>query len=143
VRAILTETAFSIEELEELYLLFKAKHLMSCYWGGSSSAAERHDLNQPYLEQYRIDSEQFKELFVALSPWTCGPHSQVLAGRMFRLLDQNRDSLISFKEFITGLSGMYHGDLVEKLKLLYRLHLPPCKITIDELPHAFFFSTHQ
>ncbi|XP_059506547.1 TBC1 domain family member 9B-like isoform X1 [Stegostoma tigrinum] len=125
VRAILTETAFSIEELEELYLLFKAKHLMSCYWGGSSSAAERHDLSQPYLEQYRIDSEQFQELFVALSPWTCGPHSQALAGRMFRLLDQNRDSLISFKEFITGLSGMYHGDLVEKLKLLYRLHLPP------------------
>ncbi|XP_041049022.1 TBC1 domain family member 9B-like isoform X2 [Carcharodon carcharias] len=125
VRAILTETAFSIEELEELYLLFKAKHLMSCYWGGSSSAAERHDLSQPYLEQYRIDSEQFRELFVALSPWTCGLHSQVLAGRMFRLLDQNKDSLISFKEFVTGLSGMYHGDLIEKLKLLYKLHLPP------------------
>ncbi|XP_078407283.1 TBC1 domain family member 9B-like isoform X3 [Cetorhinus maximus] len=125
VRAILTETAFSIEELEELYLLFKAKHLMSCYWGGSSSAAERHDLSQPYLEQYRIDSEQFRELFVALSPWTCGLHSQVLAGRMFRLLDQNKDSLISFKEFVTGLSGMYHGDFIEKMKLLYKLHLPP------------------
>ncbi|XP_067900123.1 TBC1 domain family member 9B-like isoform X2 [Heterodontus francisci] len=125
VRAILTDTAFSIEELEELYVLFKAKHMMSCYWGGSSSAAERRDLSQPYLEQYRIDAEQFSELFVALSPWTCGLHSQVLAGRMFRLLDQNKDSLISFKEFVTGLSGMYHGDLIEKLKTLYRLHLPP------------------
>ncbi|XP_067852059.1 TBC1 domain family member 9B-like isoform X2 [Heptranchias perlo] len=125
VRAILTDTAFSIEDLEELYVLFKAKHMMSCYWGGSSSAAERHDLSQPYLEQYRIDSEQFTELFMSLSPWTCGIHSQVLAGRMFRLLDQNKDSLISFKEFVTGLSGMYHGDLIEKLKMMYKLHLPP------------------
>ncbi|XP_078087923.1 TBC1 domain family member 9B isoform X2 [Mustelus asterias] len=142
VRAILTETAFSIEELEELYLLFKAKHLMSCYWGGSSSAAERHDLSQPYLEQYRIDAEQFQELFMALSPWTCGVHSQVLAGRMFRLLDQNKDSLISFKEFVTGLSGMYHGDLVEKLKLLYKLHLPPALWPEEEsaLDAAQFFT---
>ncbi|GCB65748.1 hypothetical protein scyTo_0011909 [Scyliorhinus torazame] len=132
VRAILTETAFTIEELEELYLLFKAKHLMSCYWGGSSSAAERHDLSQPYLEQYRIDSEQFRELFLALSPWTCGLHSQVLAGRMFRLLDKNKDSLISFKEFVTGLSGMYHGDHIEKLKLLYKLHLPPALWSEEE-----------
>ncbi|XP_051871160.1 LOW QUALITY PROTEIN: TBC1 domain family member 9B-like [Pristis pectinata] len=125
VRAILTDTAFSIEELEELYVLFKAKHMTSCYWGSSSTAAERHDLNQPYLEQYRIDCDQFTDLFLAVSPWACGVHSQVLAGRMFRLLDQNKDSLISFKEFVTGLSGMYHGDLVEKLKVMYRLHLPP------------------
>ncbi|XP_072120207.1 TBC1 domain family member 9B-like isoform X1 [Mobula birostris] len=125
VRAILTDTAFSIEELEELYLLFKAKHMTSCYWGGSSTAAERHDLSQPYLEQYRIDCEQFTDLFLAVSPWACGIHSQVLAARMFRLLDQNRDALISFKEFVTGLSGMYHGDLAEKLKVLYRLHQPP------------------
>uniref|UniRef100_UPI00398EBC47 TBC1 domain family member 9B isoform X2 n=1 Tax=Pristiophorus japonicus TaxID=55135 RepID=UPI00398EBC47 len=142
VRAILTDTAFSIEELEELYVLFKAKHMMSCYWGGSSSAADRHDLSQPYLEQYRIDAEQFRELFVALSPWTCGPHSQVLASRMFRLLDLNRDSLISFKEFVTGLSGMYHGDLIEKLKMLYKLHLPPALWPEEEsaLEAAHYFT---
>ncbi|KFV43288.1 TBC1 domain family member 9B, partial [Gavia stellata] len=34
-------------------------------------------------------------------------------------------SLINFKEFVTGMSGMYHGDLTEKLKVLYKLHLPP------------------
>ncbi|XP_064423030.1 TBC1 domain family member 9B isoform X2 [Latimeria chalumnae] len=126
VRAILTDTGFAIEELEDLYVVFKTKHLVSCYWGGdTSSAAERHDPSLPYLEQYRIDSEQFRELFSTLTPWTCGVHTAVLAGRMFRYLDENKDSLINFKEFVTGISGMYHGDLTEKLKLLYKLHLLP------------------
>ncbi|KAL2077279.1 hypothetical protein ACEWY4_026783 [Coilia grayii] len=125
VRAIMTESAFSIEELEELYVLFKAKHIMSCYWGASSTAAERHDPSLPYLEQYRIDLGQFGQLFAALGPWGCGIHTATLASRLFRLLDQNKDGLINFKEFVTGLSGMYHGDMTEKLKLLYKLHLPP------------------
>uniref|UniRef100_A0AAR2JSM1 Rab-GAP TBC domain-containing protein n=1 Tax=Pygocentrus nattereri TaxID=42514 RepID=A0AAR2JSM1_PYGNA len=125
VRAIMTESAFAIEELEELYVLFKAKHIMSCYWGASSTPAERHDPSLPYLEQYRIDSGQFGQLFSALSPWSCGMHTATLSARLFRLLDSNKDSLINFKEFVTGLSGMYHGDMTEKLKLLYKLHLPP------------------
>uniref|UniRef100_A0A673NCJ9 TBC1 domain family member 9B-like n=1 Tax=Sinocyclocheilus rhinocerous TaxID=307959 RepID=A0A673NCJ9_9TELE len=124
-RAIMTESAFSIEELEELYVLFKAKHIMSCYWGASSTAAERHDPSLPYLEQYRIDSGQFTQLFSALAPWSCGLHTNTLSSRLFRLLDQNKDSLINFKEFVTGLSGMYHGDMTEKLKLLYKLPEKP------------------
>nr|XP_015205426.1 PREDICTED: TBC1 domain family member 9B isoform X1 [Lepisosteus oculatus] len=125
VRAIMTESAFGIDELEELYVLFKAKHIMSCYWGASSSAAERHDPSLPYLEQYRIDMGQFSQLFGALTPWSCGVHTLALAARLFRLLDQNKDGLINFKEFVTGLSGMYHGDMTEKLKMLFKLHLPP------------------
>uniref|UniRef100_A0A452VJU5 TBC1 domain family member 9B n=1 Tax=Ursus maritimus TaxID=29073 RepID=A0A452VJU5_URSMA len=85
----------------------------------------RRDPSLPYLEQYRIDASQFRELFASLTPWACGAHTPVLAGRMFRLLDENKDSLINFKEFVTGMSGMYHGDLTEKLKALYKLHLPP------------------
>ncbi|XP_037531590.1 TBC1 domain family member 9B [Nematolebias whitei] len=125
VRAMMTESAFSIEELEELYCLFKSKHMTSCYWGSSSSAAERHDPSLPYLEQYRIDPIQFAQLFLALAPWVCGSHTPILSSRLFRLLDQNQDGLVNFKEFITGLSGMYHGDMTEKLKLLYKLHLQP------------------
>uniref|UniRef100_A0A673A3V1 TBC1 domain family, member 9 (with GRAM domain) n=1 Tax=Sphaeramia orbicularis TaxID=375764 RepID=A0A673A3V1_9TELE len=125
VRAVMTESAFSIEELEELYCLFKSKHMTSCYWGSTSSAAERHDPSLPYLEQYRIDSAQFTQLFISLAPWVCGGHTPTLAARLFRLLDQNQDGLVNFKEFITGLTGMYHGDMTEKLKLLYKLHLPP------------------
>ncbi|XP_006898180.1 PREDICTED: TBC1 domain family member 9B isoform X2 [Elephantulus edwardii] len=125
VRAIPGDIGFSLEELEDLYVVFKAKHLASQYWGGSHTAAIRRDPSLPYLEQYRIDASQFQELFASLTPWTCGSHTPVLAGRMFRLLDENKDSLINFKEFVTGMSGMYHGDLTEKLKVLYKLHLPP------------------
>lgn len=84
--------------------LLQAKHIMSCYWGASSSAAERHDPSLPYLEQYRIDCGQFIQLFSALAPWSCGMHTSTLAARLFRVLDRNKDSLINFKEFVTGLS---------------------------------------
>uniref|UniRef100_A0A671VU01 TBC1 domain family member 9 n=1 Tax=Sparus aurata TaxID=8175 RepID=A0A671VU01_SPAAU len=125
VRTIVTETAFSIDELEELYVLFKAEHLTSCYWGGSSNPTERHDPSLPYLEQYRIDVEQFKGLFNLLFPWANGAHSDPLALRFFRLLDQNGDALINFREFISGLGVLCHGDLTEKLKLLYKMHVIP------------------
>ncbi|KAM5217482.1 TBC1 domain family member 9B isoform 1-T1 [Hipposideros larvatus] len=125
VRAIPGDIGFSIEELEDLYMVFKAKHLTSQYWGSGRPSAMRRDPSLPYLEQYRIDSSQFQELFARLAPWACGSHTPVLAGRMFRLLDRNKDSLITFKEFVTGMSGMYHGDLTDKLKVLYKLHLPP------------------
>ncbi|XP_077182727.1 TBC1 domain family member 9B isoform X2 [Paroedura picta] len=124
VRAVSGDISFSMQELEDLYVVFKAKHLMSCYWGNHTAASQR-DQSLPYLEQYRINIEQFRELFAALTPWSCGLHTPVLAERMFRLLDENKDALINFKEFATGMSGMYHGDLTEKLKLLYKLHLPP------------------
>lgn len=83
---------------------FQAEHLTSCYWGGSSNALDRHDPSLPYLEQYRIDFEQFKGMFVLLFPWACGAHSDVLASRLFQLLDENGDSLINFREFVSGLS---------------------------------------
>ncbi|KAE8614078.1 hypothetical protein XENTR_v10007971 [Xenopus tropicalis] len=125
VRAISTDLGFSMEELEDLYVLFKAQHLMNCYWGGNRTSGSRHDPSLPYLEQYRIDLQQFQELFNQLTPWSCGQHAPILATRIFRLLDSNKDSLINFKEFVTGLGGMYHGDMTEKLKFLYKLHMPP------------------
>ncbi|KAJ6651161.1 hypothetical protein lerEdw1_000750, partial [Lerista edwardsae] len=103
VRAISGDIGFSMQELEELYVVFKAKHLMSCYWGNRTAAAQR-DQSLPYLEQYRINIEQFKELFSSLTPWYCGQHTKILAERMFRLLDTNRDALINFKEFATGMT---------------------------------------
>ncbi|CAH2275973.1 TBC1 domain family member 9B isoform X2 [Pelobates cultripes] len=125
VRSISTDLGFSMEELEDLYVLFKTQHLMSCYWGANRTSSSRHDPSLPYLEQYRIDVEQFLELFNQLSPWSFGQHSNIVAARIFRMLDSNKDSLINFKEFVTGLGGMYHGDMTEKLKFLYKLHLPP------------------
>uniref|UniRef100_A0A672NUZ3 TBC1 domain family member 9 n=1 Tax=Sinocyclocheilus grahami TaxID=75366 RepID=A0A672NUZ3_SINGR len=125
VRTIVTETPFSIDELEELYTLFKAEHLTSCYWGSTSNPMSRHDPSLPYLEQYRMDLEQFKVLFALLFPWACGTHTDDLALRVFRLLDHNADALINFREFISGLSVLCHGDLMEKLKFLYKIHVLP------------------
>ncbi|MBN3282924.1 TBCD9 protein, partial [Polyodon spathula] len=141
VRTIVTETAFSIDELEELYVLFKAEHLTSCYWGGNSNPTDRHDPSLPYLEQYRIDLEQFKGLFGLLFPWACGVHSDSLAVRFFRLLDQNGDSFINFREFVTGLSVLCHGDLTEKLKLLYKMHVLTEPAPEHEEPDSAFEAT--
>uniref|UniRef100_A0A452GTE1 TBC1 domain family member 9 n=1 Tax=Gopherus agassizii TaxID=38772 RepID=A0A452GTE1_9SAUR len=141
VRTIVTETSFTIDELEELYALFKAEHLTSCYWGGNSNAFDRHDPSLPYLEQYRIDFEQFKGMFALLFPWACGTHSDVLAARLFRLLDGNGDSLINFREFVSGLSTACHGDLTEKLKLLYKMHVLPDPSPEQEEPDSAFEAT--
>lgn len=141
VRTIVTETSFTIDELEELYALFKAEHLTSCYWGGNSNAFDRHDPSLPYLEQYRIDFEQFKGMFALLFPWACGTHSDVLAARLFRLLDENGDSLINFREFVSGLSAACHGDLTEKLKLLYKMHVLPDPSPDQEEPDSAFEAT--
>lgn len=90
----------------------QAKHLASQYWGSGHPAAVRRDPSLPYLEQYRIDASHFRELFASLAPWACGSHTPVLAGRMFRLLDKNKDSLINFKEFVTGMSEWLQGPSV-------------------------------
>ncbi|KAM4709002.1 TBC1 domain family member 9 isoform 2-T2 [Discoglossus pictus] len=141
VRTIVTDTSFTIDELEELYALFKAEHLTSCYWGGNSSAVDRHDPSLPYLEQYRIDFQQFKGLFTLLFPWACGAHTDVMAIRLFRLLDENGDRLINFREFVSGLSAACHGDLTEKLKLLYRMHILPDLPSDQEEPDSAFEAT--
>uniref|UniRef100_A0A3B4BK84 TBC1 domain family, member 9 (with GRAM domain) n=1 Tax=Periophthalmus magnuspinnatus TaxID=409849 RepID=A0A3B4BK84_9GOBI len=128
VRAVMTESAFTIEELEELYCLFKSKHMSSCYWGpGPGPGSAGPDLVVPYLEQHRVDHAHFSQLITELSPWRWNSHTHNMAARLFRLQDQNQDGLVNFKEFIYPLTVMYHGDLTEKLKLLYKLHLPPGK----------------
>uniref|UniRef100_A0A4W5NCD3 TBC1 domain family member 9 n=1 Tax=Hucho hucho TaxID=62062 RepID=A0A4W5NCD3_9TELE len=108
---------------------FQAEHLTSCYWGGTggSNPTERHDPSLPYLEQYRIDLEQFKGLFSLLFPWAPvnEAHADPLALRFFRLLDHNGDSLINFREFISGLSEYWWVRVCIKQKLMNdRSNLP-------------------
>lgn len=100
----LCSNEFFMEVISQHLPSVQAEHLTSCYWGGNSSAIDRHDPSLPYLEQYRIDFEQFKGMFALLFPWACGTHSDVLAARLFRLLDENGDLLINFREFVSGLS---------------------------------------
>uniref|UniRef100_A0A8C7CC52 TBC1 domain family member 9 n=1 Tax=Oncorhynchus kisutch TaxID=8019 RepID=A0A8C7CC52_ONCKI len=140
VRTIVTETAFSIDELEELYVLFKAEHLTSCYWGGTggSNPTERHDPSLPYLEQYRIDLEQFRGLFSLLFPWAPvnGAQADPLALRFFRLLDHNGDSLINFREFISGLSEYWW-----RWALTFLSSCPLPEVTHEQEPDSAFEAT--
>uniref|UniRef100_A0A9L0RYR2 TBC1 domain family member 8 n=1 Tax=Equus caballus TaxID=9796 RepID=A0A9L0RYR2_HORSE len=125
LRVVIPEVSILPEDLEELYDLFKREHMMSCYWEQPRPVAPRHDPSRPYAEQYRIDARQFAHLFQLVSPWTCGAHTEILAERTFRLLDDNMDHLIEFKAFVSCLDIMYNGEMNEKIKLLYRLHIPP------------------
>ncbi|XP_039723019.1 TBC1 domain family member 8 isoform X6 [Pteropus medius] len=125
LRVVTPEVSILPEDLEELYDLFKREHMLSCYWEQPRPVAPRHDPSRPYTEQYRIDAQQFAHLFQLVSPWTCGAHTEILAGRTFRLLDDNMDHLIEFKAFVSCLDTMYNGEMSEKIKLLYRLHIPP------------------
>ncbi|EHH55786.1 hypothetical protein EGM_05056 [Macaca fascicularis] len=125
LRVVIPEVSILPEDLEELYDLFKREHMMSCYWEQPRPTASRHDPSRPYAEQYRIDARQFAHLFQLVSPWTCGAHTEILAERTFRLLDDNMDQLIEFKAFVSCLDIMYNGEMNEKIKLLYRLHIPP------------------
>ncbi|XP_058040812.1 TBC1 domain family member 8 isoform X2 [Ahaetulla prasina] len=126
LRVVIPDVSIVPEDLGELYDLFKKEHLISCYWEWNSAVViQRHDPNRPYAEQYRIDSQQFTNLLKLVSPWICGEHTQVLAERTFRLLDENMDHLIEFKAFVSCLDIMYNGEMNEKIKLLYRLHIPP------------------
>uniref|UniRef100_A0A2K5L8B2 TBC1 domain family member 9 n=1 Tax=Cercocebus atys TaxID=9531 RepID=A0A2K5L8B2_CERAT len=138
VRFFFTETSFTIDELEELYALFKAEHLTSCYWFFFSNALDRHDPSLPYLEQYRIDFEQFFFLFALLFPWACGFFFDVLASRLFQLFFFYGDSLINFREFFFLLSAACHGDLTEKLKLLYKMFFFPEPSSDQDEPDSAF-----
>ncbi|KAL1771947.1 TBC1 domain family member 8 isoform X1 [Sigmodon hispidus] len=125
LRVVIPEVSILPEDLDELYDLFKRAHMMSCYWEYPRPMALRHDPSRPYAEQYRIDARQFAHLFQLVSPWTCGVHTEILAERTFRLLDDNMDQLMEFKAFVSCLDIMYNGEMNEKIKLLYRLHIPP------------------
>ncbi|XP_045443253.1 TBC1 domain family member 8 isoform X2 [Pipistrellus kuhlii] len=125
LRVVGPEVSFPPDDLEELYDLFKREHMLSCYWEQPRPGPARHDPSRPYAEQYRIDSRQFARLFQLVSPWTCGAHTGILAERTFRLLDDSTDHLIAFRAFAACLDTMYNGEMNEKIKLLYRLHIPP------------------
>lgn len=78
--------------------------------------SERHDPSRPYAEQYRIDAQQFASLYRLLSPWTCGEHTDLLAHRTFRLLDENMDRLIEFKGLASclGIGSLRAGRGTEQ-----------------------------
>ncbi|XP_042350477.1 LOW QUALITY PROTEIN: TBC1 domain family member 8 [Plectropomus leopardus] len=144
LRLVTPDVSISPENLADVYDLFKTEHFISLYWGDSSSAAAaesaawRHgDSGRSYIErQYRLDRPQFKSLYALLTPWPGGSnqHADTLANRTFTLLDQERHNLVTFKEFAGWLDTLYCEELNEKIRLLYRLHIPPALTESEDDP---------
>ncbi|XP_075941216.1 TBC1 domain family member 8 [Anarhichas minor] len=144
LRVVTPDVSMSPENLSDVYDLFKTEHFISLYWGDSSSAAAaeaaawRHgDSGRSYVErQYRLDRPQFKSLYGLLAPWPgdSNQHADTLANRTFTLLDQDCDSLVTFREFAGWLDTLYCEELNEKIRLLYRLHIPPALTESEDDP---------
>ncbi|XP_047226467.1 TBC1 domain family member 8 [Girardinichthys multiradiatus] len=144
LRLVSSDVSISPENLDDLYDLFKTEHFITLYWGDSSSAAaaeaaawQHTDSGHSFVERlYRLDRPQFKSLFGLLAPWSSGSsqHTDILANRTFILLDQDRDNLVTFKEFASWLDTLYCEDLNEKIRLLYRLHIPPALTESEDEP---------
>ncbi|MBN3313684.1 TBC8B protein, partial [Atractosteus spatula] len=105
LRVVSQEVKFSSTELEDLYNLFKRQHFLSCYWTMNSPILLHHDPSLPYLEQYQLSHHQFRALFLLLSPWAHCANLDALTLWTFRLLDENQDGLINFKEFCCALGN--------------------------------------
>ncbi|XP_074863593.1 TBC1 domain family member 8B isoform X2 [Carettochelys insculpta] len=131
LRVVSQDVKFSLSDLEELYELFKKEHFLSCYWSANSPVLRHHDPSLPYLDQYRIDCQQFRVLYHLLSPWAHCENRDSLALWTFRLLDENSDCLINFKEFACALDIMYNGSFTDKLKLLFKLHIHPAFTQVE------------
>jgi len=128
LRSVSSDSLFTGKELEQLFVIFKDEYLSVCYWRTNQPPTDifdKYDPCKPYYEQYKIDFDQFKILYLALCPWIGCQHSETLAVRVFRLLDANHDNMVNFREFIWFLSIVCRADMPERLKLLYRLHQPP------------------
>ncbi|XP_068602620.1 TBC1 domain family member 8 [Brachionichthys hirsutus] len=144
LRVVTSDVSFSPEMLADVYDLFKTEHFISLYWGDRSSAAaaevaswHHSSAGRSFLERlYRLDRPQFKSLYGLLVPWPAGSneHADTLANRTFTLLDLERDNLVAFREFAGWLDTLYCGELNEKIRLLYRLHIPPALTQSEDDP---------
>ncbi|XP_060537648.1 TBC1 domain family member 8B [Pantherophis guttatus] len=133
LRVVSQDLSISHRNLEELYELFKKEHFLSCYWKPNSPGLKHHDASLPYLDQYRIDCQQFRTLYHLLSPWAHCANRDSLALWTFRLLDENVDGLINFKEFASVWDVLYHGSFTHKLTMLFKLHIPPAFTEVESL----------
>uniref|UniRef100_A0A3Q3N3L6 TBC1 domain family member 8B n=1 Tax=Mastacembelus armatus TaxID=205130 RepID=A0A3Q3N3L6_9TELE len=96
-----------------------------------------NDLSHSFMErQYRLDRPQFKSLYGLLVPWPGGSDqsTDTVANRTFTLMDQDCDNLVSFREFASWLDTLYCEELNEKVRLLYRLHIPPALTESEDDP---------
>ena len=136
VRSVQAEAPLlSEDELRLLFVVIKneqlvrqqksCKHSIESIFNTEDKAGQ--DPSQPYYELYKTDFESFNALHSQLSLWGSGDSldtSVILAERMFRLMDSNRDGFLNFKELAQTFNALCKGDHQLKLRLFYCLHLP-------------------
>uniref|UniRef100_A0A671WW22 TBC1 domain family member 8B n=1 Tax=Sparus aurata TaxID=8175 RepID=A0A671WW22_SPAAU len=113
IRVVSQEVRFTAAQLDELYNLFKRQHFRCCYWTMKSPALLHHDPSLAYLEQYQLGFQQFSVLFSLLEPWAFCSTKSPLSLWIFRLIDENQDGLVNFKEFCCAL-GEFARSLHQK-----------------------------
>ena len=121
LRSVKSSSSFNDDDLRTLYNFVKNEQLERTSSGFYSDSAGKSDPRMPYYEAYRVDLETLRTVFQQVSPWAS---EDVLAERLFRLLDKNKDNLISFLELVQAMDVLCNGDHVRKLRLLYCLFLP-------------------
>uniref|UniRef100_A0A8C8J090 TBC1 domain family member 8B n=1 Tax=Oncorhynchus tshawytscha TaxID=74940 RepID=A0A8C8J090_ONCTS len=121
LRVVSQEVKFSVPQLDNLYALFKRQHFLSCYWTMNSPVLLHHDPSLAYLEQYQLGFHQFRVLFSLLEPWSLCSGNDALFLWAFRLLDENQDGLVNFKEFCCALGKARPAQFIQFSKTLYNL----------------------
>ncbi|CAK9291103.1 unnamed protein product [Gordionus sp. m RMFG-2023] len=138
VRSLIKDIpCFNKKEIEALFMIFKEERLSClCFRGLYIDPWEKYDSSLSNYELYKIDYDSFEHLFLKLTPWGKGCLASSLAKKIFRLLDDNRDHLINFKQFIAMFKIICRCGLETKLEFLYRLHLPPFSRFKDSYHHT-------
>ncbi|CAO2622908.1 TBC1 domain family member 8B [Lemmus lemmus] len=112
LRVVSQDVKMNLQELDELYVIFK-----------------HHDPSLSYLEQYQIDCQQFRVLYHLLSPWAHSANRDSLALWTFRLLDENSDCLINFKEFSSAIGRLMPFNFLKQNITMFSIppkySLPP------------------
>jgi len=125
IRSVANFSNFSQDELKCLFLFVKNEQLLRISRSAKDpNALDKLDPSLPFYELYKLDYPTFKQIFNVCSPWALSEGAELLALRMFKIMDTSRDTFIDFKDLVVLLSMMCGSDLGRRLKLLYCIHLP-------------------
>jgi len=124
LRSVQSHVHFSQEELKSLFTLVKNEQLLRISKASDPNVQDKLDPSLPYYELYKLDFHTFKQIFDLCSPWQGAEVADLLATRMFKVMDVGKKGFINFKDVSVLLSMMCGTDIQKKLKLLYSIHLP-------------------